>query len=368
MPAPAEVAAGALIIPNDVIFEILSRTPMKSVCRFRCVSKSWRALVSDTVFVAAHESRTEPHLLLVANSANQEQGSQGRDLRLLDMHGNVVKVIKEVGFYSALCPSLDDAICVTFDYGGNTNLVDLPTGKVIITSQSLLNGSFRRSRLGCHRPTPFCSFGFGLAMPSGAYKAVRLKTRDLNDPSQPWECEVLMLADGAGWRQARSRAPSPVSETFATTVNSVLHFLSILADSVCVLRFDLESEEWIKEIKGPRSEDGILLSKLTHLGGTLCMTEYTYTHVNIWLMTDYHKETWTKTYTISTTKLCDSNCAIGNMIPLKMIREKLLVCCYGIHGKLQIYDPCAEIFTFSTRMPYTTVGVVGICSLHLKGF
>jgi hypothetical protein len=129
MPAPAEVAAGALIIPNDVIFEILSRTPMKSVCRFRCVSKSWRALVSDTVFVAAHESRTEPHLLLVANSANQEQGSQGRDLRLLDMHGNLVKVIKEVGFYSALCPSFDDAICVTFDYGGNTNLVDLPTGK-----------------------------------------------------------------------------------------------------------------------------------------------------------------------------------------------------------------------------------------------
>jgi hypothetical protein len=55
------------------------------------------------------------------------------------MHGNVVKVIKEVGFYCAHCPSLDDAICVTFDYGGNTNLVDLPTGKLIITSQNLLN-------------------------------------------------------------------------------------------------------------------------------------------------------------------------------------------------------------------------------------
>jgi hypothetical protein len=79
-----------------------------------------------------------------------------------------------------------------------------------------------------------------------------------------------MLADGVGWTQARSRAPSPVRERFTTKVRCFLHFLSILADDVCVLRFDLESEEWIKAIKGPLSEDDLILSlKITHLDGTL---------------------------------------------------------------------------------------------------
>ncbi|CAL5086088.1 unnamed protein product [Urochloa decumbens] len=34
-------------LPDDLIVEILSRLPAKSLCRFLCVSKSWHALVSD---------------------------------------------------------------------------------------------------------------------------------------------------------------------------------------------------------------------------------------------------------------------------------------------------------------------------------
>ncbi|KAG6431360.1 hypothetical protein SASPL_109439 [Salvia splendens] len=41
-------------LPNDVIIEILTRLPVKPLLKFKCVCKSWRALISSTQFVAAH--------------------------------------------------------------------------------------------------------------------------------------------------------------------------------------------------------------------------------------------------------------------------------------------------------------------------
>ncbi|XAR57173.1 hypothetical protein NMG60_11025226 [Bertholletia excelsa] len=41
-------------IPNDVILEILSRLPHKSLCRFKLVSKQWLALITE-VRLRCHE-------------------------------------------------------------------------------------------------------------------------------------------------------------------------------------------------------------------------------------------------------------------------------------------------------------------------
>nr|TKW35368.1 hypothetical protein SEVIR_2G366600v2 [Setaria viridis] len=37
----------AAYLPQDLVVEILSRLPTKSLCRFKCVSRSWHALISD---------------------------------------------------------------------------------------------------------------------------------------------------------------------------------------------------------------------------------------------------------------------------------------------------------------------------------
>lgn len=38
---------GPDVLPQDLVVEILSRLPAKSLCRIKCVSRSWRALISD---------------------------------------------------------------------------------------------------------------------------------------------------------------------------------------------------------------------------------------------------------------------------------------------------------------------------------
>ncbi|KAL6204309.1 hypothetical protein ACLB2K_021577 [Fragaria x ananassa] len=50
-----------LHLPMEVIREILSWLPVKSVCRFRCVSKSWKSLILDPQFVKLHSEKALEH-------------------------------------------------------------------------------------------------------------------------------------------------------------------------------------------------------------------------------------------------------------------------------------------------------------------
>uniref|UniRef100_A0ACD5YCK9 Uncharacterized protein n=1 Tax=Avena sativa TaxID=4498 RepID=A0ACD5YCK9_AVESA len=41
------ILAPPATLPDDLLLEILARVPYRSLCRFRCVSPSWRALCSE---------------------------------------------------------------------------------------------------------------------------------------------------------------------------------------------------------------------------------------------------------------------------------------------------------------------------------
>jgi hypothetical protein len=77
-------------LPEDTIFDVLVRLRAKALCRFRCVSKAWRAVISDLAFVAAQRSHAgHPIVAMFESWLHPHYG-----LRVLDMHGNVLRVLR----------------------------------------------------------------------------------------------------------------------------------------------------------------------------------------------------------------------------------------------------------------------------------
>ncbi|KAF5177608.1 hypothetical protein FRX31_032809 [Thalictrum thalictroides] len=47
------------VLPYEIMFDILLRLPVKSLGRFRCVSKSWQTLVANPYFANMHLNRSK---------------------------------------------------------------------------------------------------------------------------------------------------------------------------------------------------------------------------------------------------------------------------------------------------------------------
>lgn len=57
-------------LPYEIVFDILSRLPVKSLCRFKSVSKTWLAQITDPQFVKSHLNQSmkynSNHKLIIA--------------------------------------------------------------------------------------------------------------------------------------------------------------------------------------------------------------------------------------------------------------------------------------------------------------
>ncbi|KAK1612777.1 hypothetical protein QYE76_036450 [Lolium multiflorum] len=366
----AKGGATALWLSGDAIFDILSWTPVRSACRFRCVSKEWLALISDPVFIAKHKSRAAPEPCLVASFS---EGRADSGLRVTDMKGNVLRVIRGLHLFPMVQSSLDNLVSVS-SYDFATRVVDVVTGKVLLTIP-------QPSTQPCCRAFIVV---LGRAAVSGSCKVVRLIEHPVSEYGGRLKqtCEVLTLEDSAEWRQAEP-PPSLVSvgrfrDGSYATINGNVHFLSSNmygAPADRVLCFNLESEEWTKSIEGPLTAEPELWKKTGKISigkfkDALCMIqpEVRWTNhpcANIWLLVNPDISIWVKRYVIPMASPSDG------IEPLWVMPDgvKLLLCYYSIkRSPVKVYDPCSGTFTDAMKMPKHVFGRIGLCNLHLDRF
>lgn len=345
--APAATEGGtSVLLPYDVVFDILSWVPVKSVCRFKSVCREWRVLISDPAFVAAHKTRAEPLLVIAANSC-----SEPWTLRLIDMDGNIIKVINNTdSILRFICSSPGNLMCVVGYSPDKAKVLNLATREAIVILHKI---SF---------------MGFGRAAPSGIYKMVCISPRT---------CEILTLGDGVGWRQTQP-LPNNISYNSRPVVVKGVMYLMLLASQLngdSVICFHLESEEWKGGIKGPPD---IQLHRcdttLEELNGALCMLQPEVGNIyhgtmSIWLLIDSRKGVWIKVYSIPV-----DPSAYSPIMPLRILRDngKLLFYVtlkFEEFAVLRIYDPRHRTFTDAPKMlAGDNGGSISLCSLHLDSF
>ncbi|CAM0947229.1 unnamed protein product [Alopecurus aequalis] len=352
MPAPAEIGP-AVSLPDDIVFDIFSRLPVKSVCRFRCLSRAWHALISDPAFIAAHRSHpAEPYFVVFARICGG-----GYRLRLVDMDGTLVRVIRDVSCYGLRSTSTSDLICVTREGYDFAQVIDPADGTVLLDWPKQHVGQYLGSEKYYH------IFGFGRAVPSGSYKMVRLS-------SLP-DCKVLTLGDSIRWRPAQLPPTQHyINRSTLVVVNGVLYmWVSRKECNGELLCFDLETEQW-KKIESPQEVVGpevwgtaTKLVSITELNDTLCVVQSEMLKTNIWLLNDSDKNIWTKTYTIPI--LCYTY-----PMPLKVThdRERLILCCLSHDEKslvIQVYDPHNNARSELPRLGGADAMKIGLCSVRV---
>ncbi|KAH8497118.1 hypothetical protein H0E87_019712 [Populus deltoides] len=169
-------------VPEDVLIDILIALPIKSLLRFRSLSKSWNSHISDKDFISAYLTQPKPSLLLRRWQNRQESYSLHLDNESLD---------RSLQFQNL--PFRSEADC--FDIIGYCNgvvcLSDIHQGRP--KSLILWNPSIRKhlnlalpKLCGPHGAT----WGFGFDLPSNDYRVVRVARQVSSKREFPMEFQV----------------------------------------------------------------------------------------------------------------------------------------------------------------------------------
>ena len=247
------------ILPDEIIENILLRLPVKSLLRFRCVCKAWRALISDSEFAEMHyqQPQTQARSRVLISCPGRVIRSMDPDASGNDNSGvvNIDYPLEPSNLVFQILDSCDGLLCVIDSFH----------------NPALWNPSTRQ-----FNPLPKPTFlensdilyGFTYDYSSDDYKIVRVvsTSRDVIKT----EIDVFDLKTNE-WRRVEETHYSRPAWDVGTFLNGAFYWLAWRLSeghegfSRVVVSFDLK-EERFKEVELP-SDVGII--NLRVFGGYL---------------------------------------------------------------------------------------------------
>ncbi|XVF53401.1 hypothetical protein PTKIN_Ptkin05aG0096600 [Pterospermum kingtungense] len=243
------IMASSLSFPQDTLTDILSRLPVKSLTRFKSVSKNWAHLTSNPAFVAAHLRRSSPDPSLLIRRYNTQSGGDfgiwiitnpTRNYRCqllaIPFEELLTRFPKVVGSVNGLV-CLDVSPCYASDF-----VLWNPGPKQFKRLVFPLIASTKTN------PIWLVSLGFGFDSFNNDYKLVRIVSFKSNDSSPP-----VVRAEVYSWRndvwkeiEESSDLPLICGAQDGVVVNGSLNWVALelqrLADRKVVVSFDMGTE------------------------------------------------------------------------------------------------------------------------------
>ncbi|CAD6268335.1 unnamed protein product [Miscanthus lutarioriparius] len=352
-PVRAATSIGVGALPLDTLYDILLRLPAKELCRLRLVCRSWRALLSDPAFAAAHAARYPEPLILVGHNNNPLLDSENGDwkyqgvISVMDLSGHVVKKLRVDGHITSMSLHL---ACVKKTGDGSCRLVNPATGAVHhVPREDPVYGYSDR----------LCPFG--QVASTREYKVLRKVSYSLNGNSRVlYEICTIVGRSSAVHGQAQWRMiqdpPCCIDIDWcakaSVVIDGVVYFLSKNAYSAggseqdWIASFDLETERWRPNIRGPQGliiYNGLVVDKklsLVNLNGSLVIVHLPYLCMDLWYLFDSDKGLWVRQYSIPIKEYYHRSIS-SSFTPLIVLDDgRIVIHIDGLGlGMLKIYDP-----------------------------
>ncbi|KAL9380553.1 hypothetical protein Peur_026210 [Populus x canadensis] len=330
-------------LPQEIIVDILTCLPAKSLIRFKCVCRSWRSLISDPQFAKlhlkrAHEDENINHqrLLIAADplySVDFEAASDGDNGNTLvklpypnaESHNDSFAV----GLFLGSC---DGIVCIL-------NEVD---------SVVLWNPSTRESKkLSGPSSSLHKDFWTGLGYDSSTddYKMVIASSATASTRSDQIMVEVFTLKTNT-WRTVQGSLPGiTLGSYYGEFWNGALLWLGKQESDAAhhldvIVPFDIEKEKFMEALPLPNH---FYTAVLSISGNCLCVfgtLQPSGSYFEAWLASEYGvKTSWRRLFAVPVDKLC-LDCYSSEMWLTK--KGEVLLDNHGSPGILTLYHPVED--------------------------
>ncbi|XP_062021232.1 F-box protein At5g49610-like [Rosa rugosa] len=237
------------VADESVLVEILSKLPLKSIYRFRCVSKEWNALTRTSYFLDRHRLHSSRRLLLISSSFLADQKPAGISL-LAD---------EETALSSLNIPFLPNDARWDLDFVGSSNglvccnkFLDGNVLAIIVWNPATTQFSYHRHSFEeeLENATSYPLIGFDFMHSTNVYKMVEVFPYGSDDPDDPLKLDfgaAVFTQNTPSWRVVESRiglASCKMCYTNqSTTLNGVLYWLvEHTSNGFAVVSFSLHDE------------------------------------------------------------------------------------------------------------------------------
>ncbi|XP_047323710.1 F-box/kelch-repeat protein At3g23880-like [Impatiens glandulifera] len=292
-------------LPTEIITKILIRLPVKTLVRFKCVCRSWLALISDPIFVENHlrasiQDKGYAHHRLIMSSGSRSFEVKSCSLSSV-LHEECPSAhdhyypLKHPQRFVSIVGSVNGLVCIAIDQG-SVFLWNPSTRK----SKRLPNCGFKKRSRG------HIVYGFGYDEASSDYKVIVAKSELYGEA--PFKTEVKIYGyKSDSWRRIENFPEGIPMDAPGTFVGGSLHwpasgeieFNYSWSIQKPIVSFDL-SKETYSAFSQPCYGKGASNPKLGVLCDNLCLLcNIGYKRADVWVMKEYGKvESWSKLFSI----------------------------------------------------------------------